>query len=310
MQTLNFLKKIFLRVLKNIEVYAPENIDFGTGNTLSNGSILNAQNGKIKLGERTRIGNSSELVAAKNHSIEIKDFTTLYSNCKILGAVVIERYGVLATNIYMSSGNHFAFEHPELLIRKQDQLVRNEQQDINQPIHIHEDVWIGNGVFISQGITIGRGAVVGAGSVVTKNISPYQVVVGNPARPLKNRLDFIPPNQIEAKHQKDLPYFYQGFDHMQSEQSRIENGIRIIDSAIVKLELDSPVLSITGWSEKEFEMTISIGNISQIIKQPLGNFTIIINDFEISNVENILLEITDVQNSNVCIKSLKCSSSI
>ena len=126
---MNIVKKIFLRLLKNIEIYTPQNIQFGKGSTLSNGSILNARKGKIILGQHTRIGNSSEIVAAKNKTVEIKDYTTLYSNCKILGSVTIERYGVLATNIYMSSGNHFAFEYPELLIKK-----RQMEQVLNRAI--------------------------------------------------------------------------------------------------------------------------------------------------------------------------------
>jgi len=52
---------------------------------------------------------------------------------------------------------------------------------------IGNDVWIGNNVTILQGVTIGDGAIVGAGSVVTKDIEPYAVYVGNPARKIKYR---------------------------------------------------------------------------------------------------------------------------
>jgi acetyltransferase-like isoleucine patch superfamily enzyme len=59
---------------------------------------------------------------------------------------------------------------------------------VNEPITIESDVWIGANCSILPGVKIGEGAVIGAGSVVTKNIEPYSIAVGNPAKPIKNRL--------------------------------------------------------------------------------------------------------------------------
>lgn len=56
-------------------------------------------------------------------------------------------------------------------------------------VQIGNDVWIGEGVFISGGVVIGDGAVVGAHSVVTKNVPPYAIVAGTPARLLRYRFD-------------------------------------------------------------------------------------------------------------------------
>jgi putative colanic acid biosynthesis acetyltransferase WcaF len=56
------------------------------------------------------------------------------------------------------------------------------------PITIGNGVWLCADVFVAPGITIGEGAVVGARSTVLKNVEPWTVVAGNPARFIKNRV--------------------------------------------------------------------------------------------------------------------------
>lgn len=56
-----------------------------------------------------------------------------------------------------------------------------------EPVIIGENVWVGARTLILPGVEIGDGAVIGAGSVVTKDIPPYAVAVGNPARVIKFR---------------------------------------------------------------------------------------------------------------------------
>ena len=55
------------------------------------------------------------------------------------------------------------------------------------PVVIHDFVWIGGNSTILQGVTVGEGAIIGAGSVVTRDIPPYAIAVGNPARVIKSR---------------------------------------------------------------------------------------------------------------------------
>lgn len=66
-----------------------------------------------------------------------------------------------------------------------------------QAVTIGHDVWIGHGAIVLPGRTIGTGAVVGAGSVVTKNVAPYTIVAGNPARVIRPRF----PIEIAARLQ-------------------------------------------------------------------------------------------------------------
>ncbi len=54
---------------------------------------------------------------------------------------------------------------------------------------IEDDVWLGAGVMILDGVRVGTGCVVGAGSVVTKELPPFSVAVGVPARIVANRRD-------------------------------------------------------------------------------------------------------------------------
>jgi acetyltransferase-like isoleucine patch superfamily enzyme len=51
-----------------------------------------------------------------------------------------------------------------------------------KPIRIGRGAWLGARVIILKGVTVGEGAVVGAGSVVTRDVAPYTLVAGNPAR--------------------------------------------------------------------------------------------------------------------------------
>lgn len=57
----------------------------------------------------------------------------------------------------------------------------------NLPIVIEDDVWLGAGSIIMPGIRIGRGAIVGAGAVVTKDVAPFDIVVGVPAKKIRNK---------------------------------------------------------------------------------------------------------------------------
>jgi len=60
---------------------------------------------------------------------------------------------------------------------------------IKKPIHIEDYVWIGARSLILGGVTLGKGSVVGAGSVVTKDVKPFSIVAGNPAKVIGTRTE-------------------------------------------------------------------------------------------------------------------------
>ena len=84
-----------------------------------------------------------------------------------------------------------------------DEDFRKRRQD--RQVVIGHDVWIGHGAVVMPGITIGNGAVIGANAVVTKNVAPFAIVAGNPARQLRLR---FPPElsmRIESLAWWDWP---------------------------------------------------------------------------------------------------------
>ena len=68
-----------------------------------------------------------------------------------------------------------------------DRPVTQQGWEVVRPVEIGANCWIGMGVCILPAVRIGDGCVVGAGSVVTKDIEPYTIAVGNPARVIKSR---------------------------------------------------------------------------------------------------------------------------
>lgn len=73
-----------------------------------------------------------------------------------------------------------AFENSEIPIRLQGALPIN-------PIIIEDDVWIGTRVVILPGVKIGKGSVIGANSLVTKDVEPYSIMGGIPAKYIRKR---------------------------------------------------------------------------------------------------------------------------
>ncbi len=73
-------------------------------------------------------------------------------------------------------------------------------------IKIGDDVWIGMNAIILSGVIIGKGAIIGAGSVVSKNIPPYAIAAGNPAKVIKYRFSDEIKNEISKTEYSKINY--------------------------------------------------------------------------------------------------------
>jgi hypothetical protein len=86
---------------------------------------------------------------------------------------------------WRASQHHFSYRAAQYGLGDDDEAFFQWRRD--HWVTIGHDVWIGHGVTVLAGVTIGTGAVVGAGAVVAKDVEPYVIVGGVPAKPIKRR---------------------------------------------------------------------------------------------------------------------------
>lgn len=131
-------------------------------------------------------------------------FGTYFGKNNDLSSLKIGNYCSIGSNLKIIIGSHPVKDnvstHPAFFINKYESFnkidlsyVNNNKYNDTQLIEeqwnliIGNDVWIGDGVSIFQGIKIGDGAVIGTGAVVTKNVEPYTIVGGVPAKIIRKR---------------------------------------------------------------------------------------------------------------------------
>ncbi len=143
-----------------------------------------------------------------------------YGSCtqpgfNIGGEVEIGNYCSIGGNVHYFGANHpmdwvstSAYFYNKKFGYHVDDVKRNK-------LVIGNDVWIGYGVIITCGCKyIGDGAVIGAGSIVTKDVEPYSVVAGNPARKIKSRFDENTINALNSSMwwNKDIEYLMKDYE--------------------------------------------------------------------------------------------------
>jgi acetyltransferase-like isoleucine patch superfamily enzyme len=140
----------------------PQGIDIGRGTIVMHGAILHVYNFRnlphsgIKIGCDSLIGEGSVIRGQGGVQIGDRVYTSPYTQ-------------IIAVN--------HVFNDPSRPFM--------EQGITAEGITIEDDVWLGAGAIVTDGVRIGKGAVVAAGAVVTKDVPPYTVVGGVPARPIK-----------------------------------------------------------------------------------------------------------------------------
>ena len=141
------------------KVQVTKKISFDKGTVVKPFAVIQTNNGKITIGKKCSINNFVQ-IANGDAEIKLGDYVRIGPNVTILS----------------SSRNY----------KKKNELILYQGVSHSKTI-IEDDVLIASGAIILKGCHIGRGAVIGAGSVVTKDVPPYSVVVGVPAKVIGER---------------------------------------------------------------------------------------------------------------------------
>jgi len=148
------------------------NIDTGV-------TILGFEN--IQLGKNITFMKNSYIYAHDNGELIVGDNFTLNTNSQLgasFGKIVIGKNCAIASNCVLRASNH-NFDNPNIPFR--------EQGHSYGEIIIEDDIWIASNCVITPNTKIGKGSIIGAGSVVTKDVKPYSIMGGVPAKIIRQR---------------------------------------------------------------------------------------------------------------------------
>ena len=169
----------FPRAEAGVRIEQPRNVRVGPRTRLLRGATVMGNGGPVTIGADSLIARWS-IVQAAGGSVTIGDRAGCGDFCNLYGQGGL----TIGNDSMLSSGTrvHTAEHRMDRL-----DIPTLSQGEIVAPTVIHDGVWVGANVVILAGVTIGEGAVVAAGAVVTRDVAPYTVVAGVPARPLRSR---------------------------------------------------------------------------------------------------------------------------
>lgn len=147
--------------------------------------------------------------------------TTLGYNNFLHGNISIGKYCQLGADIAIHTTNH-PTNYMTTYINKN--LFNGELKKLKETntVVIGNDVWVGHNALIVGNVKIGNGAIIAAGAIVTKNVSPYTIVAGVPAKPIRKRFSDAIINEVEALKWWDMsevelekikPMFFKDFNN-------------------------------------------------------------------------------------------------
>jgi len=158
----------------------------------------------VEVADHVHIGIGSILWAP--HRLTVADDVYIGKFCTLECDGSIGRFTMIANNVGLIGRYDHDHRTIGVPIRKAPWIGSPDYEGLGLGLQINvgEDVWIGFGAVVLTGVTIGRGAIVAAGSVVTRDVPPYAIVGGNPARTLTMRFT---PEQI-TEHERILATRY------------------------------------------------------------------------------------------------------
>lgn len=115
-----------------------------------------------------------------NSKVSLGDNSGIGVNAMISAYVTIGNDVMMGPECFIYTSNH-GMDRLDIPMWKQ-------KSTAPKPVRIGNDVWIGSRVAILPGVNIGEGSVIGTGSVVTKDVEPFCVVAGNPAKVIRRRV--------------------------------------------------------------------------------------------------------------------------
>ena len=127
-----------------------------------------------RIGKHVHIYQSARIYFPWN--LQVDDWSAIGEHALVynLGMVRIGRHVTISQGAHLCAGTH-DYREPALPLLK-------------PPITIHDQAWICADAFIGPGVTVGEGAVVGARTVAMRDVEPWSIVVGNPAKKVKQRV--------------------------------------------------------------------------------------------------------------------------